>query len=421
MDFHMKLLTAILLCALAISPNLVANCPVASMPLTECLQFHIKNHRAPNDATDAFKPLSYCEFMKFKDNGDLKASEVDELITFAQQNGNPVLFKPVDELQLPKPEQYSLNFLWINKNKVTVPGHIIGQNHDLLKDKIIEPVKDWQTKQPEAWINIWYDGNMLVDEDEAIKNTIKILINNQIDVTKISLKNLRSIPLVQNNKNLFDEAREVYLRVDLAKAFIADYVLQKENLLYAVNIDSDIVSITRQQLFDTKTMEQLNDMGYVMGKANAVNSWENSFIILAKNNDVKSIDTHKEVVIERAIESANSVLLGKEEPTAGALFDRYYQNRGVPGFRERMVENFEDKEWNKLVAPFDYNEEGPEPEGYPNFNKFRKGFKAKLRTRVLEKDMIFPPMQSSNYKSPGYSPEQIIKLKEALVGVADCK
>lgn len=418
MGFRMKLLVPICLFVLSISPRAVTNCPIASMTLVECLQFQIKNHRTPVDTQDIFQPLSYCELMKFKKTGDLTATDVDELITYAQRNSNPILFKPVAEEQLPRPEEYSLNFLWINRNKMTVPGHIIGENHDLLKQKIIDPVKDWQTMQPEALINIWYDGKMLIDEEEAVVKTRKILAAHQIDISKVYFKNLRIIPLVQNNENLFDENREVYLRVDLAKAFIADYVLQTDNLKYAVNIDSDIVGITRQQLFDAKTMEQLRDLGYVMGKANAINSWENSFIILAKNDDVKSVETHKEVVIDRGIKAANDILRSGREPSAGALFDQYYQSRGIPGFRERMLKNFENKEWNKLIAPFaDDDEEDSDPEDYPNRRRsFEEDFYGKLKERVIEKDMIFPPMQSSSYKSPGYPQEAIAKLKAALVG-----
>lgn len=376
----------------------IGACPVASMSLVDCLKFHLKHHRTPDADEKEYRPLPYCDVIQLKREGKLSEHDVDTLIDFAQKNGNPVLFRPIDVKLLPSPEEYSLNFLWIHKTKLSHSGHLFGVDDRMLQQKIIGLVKDWQEKQPEAFINIWYDGNMMINPKDAVANTIKVLQDNQINTAKITLKNLRIIPLVQENPVLFNEDIDIYFRVDLAKAVIADYVLRVQQLRYAINIDSDVVGITRQQLFDEKTMTQLNDVGYVLGKA-FKNGWENSFILLMNNTIAETLENHKKIIIDRAVEKALDYLKKGTQPKPQDVFHTYHQHYGEPGFREIMHGNYFDRAFGDMNRT----------EERAKINEFY--------ARMLEKDVILP---ASQFGSPGYSENEINALRKALVGRNGC-
>jgi hypothetical protein len=95
----------------------------------------------------------------------------------------------------------------------------------------------------------------------------------------------------------------VYYRVDLSKALIADYLLRTNENSYTVNIDADIVGITKKQLFDEKTLEELNILGYTFGSV-PMTIEENSFIILYNEKNKLLLEDHKEYVIDKSIDVA---------------------------------------------------------------------------------------------------------------------
>lgn len=258
--------------------------------LINCLKGQINTHKP--------EPLSYLDFNNLLASHRISHEQADELINYAYSENilNPILFRQAREKVAP--EVYSLNFLWIHKDKLTEKGHLIGRDDEKLNARVLFPLIDWSSKQPEANINFWYDGYMV--DHENVENTKKLIsINLQLKGKKIRFMNIRDIPFVKTNSDLFSPKIPIFFRVDLAKAVIADFVMRVEGLSFVVNIDNDIAAITRAQLFDEPTLYALKNIGYSFGSTPGAEE-ENSFIILHSANDLNTINIHYNAIIEKA-------------------------------------------------------------------------------------------------------------------------
>jgi hypothetical protein len=56
-----------------------------------------------------------------------------------------------------------------------------------LTKKVINPILDWRTKQPDAYINFWYDEEMV--SNEGVINTKKMLAD---AAEKFKIRNFKS-------------------------------------------------------------------------------------------------------------------------------------------------------------------------------------------------------------------------------------
>lgn len=376
-----NVLSYILLCNLISSQIMAIGCPINGWKLFNCLMFVSRNNQLPKEE---FSPLSYCDLEKlYNDKNGITKKQRNDIIKESYYAGNPVLF--INSKKIIKDSDYSLNFLWINDKKLENEKHLLGQNEILLKQHVLDPIMDWRYKQPNAYINFWYDGNMV--SEEALENTKQIL-NTKVSLERIKFRNIRDIPLVQQNSRLYGENNPVYFRVDLSKAIIADYLMNTENITYSVNIDADIVAITKEHLFDKKTIDELEDLGYAFGSAGTrgiFTSQENSFIMLYNDKNLETSKSHTNLVVSLSIEKAHQYLdqnVGEKLPSELV----YYK---YESFRDEMRYKYYMR--NKILYKPKYN--------------------------MLGKAMIFP---KSIFGSSGYSIEQIKILKKALVTADGC-
>lgn len=353
-----------------------AKCPTQGYTLIECLKYQIEHHKIPND--DSFNPLGYCEL---QENKELSTAQKDELTEHAYKVGNPILFKKAEQT-IPFTD-YSLNFLWIHKDKMTESGHLMGSNDKSFIINVLNPVKDWQAQQPEARINFWIDSAMIDNLDAVIQRSKEILAKNDTDLTYFRFRDIRDIGIVKEYENLFLSSIPVYFRVDLAKAIIADYVIKNDGINYAINIDNDITAITRNHLFDQKTLNELHNIGYAFGTASAAEE-ENSFIMLYNNPN--TINNHFNLVIKSAIDEANNKL-AKEYPIgAQDVFYKYKNFKSAVRIAYRQITNIK---WKNQV--------------YESFGKY----------------MIFPSTQFLGLST--YKPEEMPALKKALLTNDGCQ
>ena len=207
-----------------------------------------------HDLKESFNPLSYDKFIELQKEGKITAEETEELLDYAEEVGSLILFRKAEEKITP--DMYSLNFLWIHAKFLEEPGHLMGSDDNSLRKNIIYPILDWHVKQPEANINLWYDGKMIKNPASTIASTLKVLSNYEfVDLSKIKFRDIREIDLANENHDLFEEEIGIFFRVDLAKALIADHITRNGKI--AVNIDYDIVAIPNEHLFDLKTLTKL--------------------------------------------------------------------------------------------------------------------------------------------------------------------
>ncbi len=285
----------------------------------DSLKYRIANHKL-NCEYDDFQPLSYAEFTDMRNNKIITNEQAENLIDYAYKARNPILYRKSDETIMP--QSYSLNFLWIHKDKQTFgeKSHLMGEDQIQFQNKILNPIRDWQSKQPQVNINFWYDPQMIANEDSVIKTTKNELEKNGVCLGKVNFNSIRSINIVNDNKILFETDIAVYFRVDLAKALIADHVMRNhQGVKYVINIDCDISAVTCEHLFDQKTLDDLNGPGYIFGSSKMAPE-ENSFIILNKEF---ALEWNKKSVIDPAIKNALIKIKDGENPTHDVVFKQY--------------------------------------------------------------------------------------------------
>lgn len=97
----------------------------------EPLKYLIATHRLTGtdwkqDEND-FHPLSHKEFINLQKEGTITEEQAEELINYAYDALNPILFKKSDKII--DAESYSLNFLWIHNKKQNLKetDHLMGE------------------------------------------------------------------------------------------------------------------------------------------------------------------------------------------------------------------------------------------------------------------------------------------------------
>ncbi|MGK5593750.1 MAG: hypothetical protein ACSNEK_00130 [Parachlamydiaceae bacterium] len=227
------------------------------------------------------------------------------IYTAAFHHNNPYLFELADRKITP--QEYSLNFLWINKTPLSKEKTIFfgkgATEEDAQLDfykKFILPIAKWIRKNPETPANIWIDSEMTPLEVVDRVNSFLQEELNGASHSGICFKDIRSLEVVQQNPDAFHAKIPVYLRVDLGKAIVADHAMRNRHHQYFVLADLDVTPISRKNLFDKRTLEFLDDYGFVMAKRGGF-FYENSFQIFNSSNE-QLIQSHRRVIIDSTID-----------------------------------------------------------------------------------------------------------------------
>ncbi len=196
----------------------------------------------------------------------LEPAKRKELVDLAFDYNNPYLLEPSQPIP---PEQYSINLMWINKSKED-KKRLYGENDAEFQAKIIDPLLAWSRLHPKTPIYMWYDSEVASPKAIALlKKTVG---------EKIRCRDIREIPVVQQNPAPFTPDIPVYFRVDLLRAICMDYLLETEKRHYCIYSDLDFAPFLPNTLFDKRTVDQLDDLGFVMSKDDQI-PYENGFLI----------------------------------------------------------------------------------------------------------------------------------------------
>lgn len=164
----------------------------------------------------------------------------------------------------PKSLQYCINFLWLNDKKNS-QGEYVCDNIDY----VLAQLKKWQIENPEAEINFWYDGDY--SNEKAVQNTLRLLKENSIHPDQpIKLRNIREIPLIQQNKALFAHDIPIYFRIDILKLILCLHTMLTENMDSAIFTDFSIAdkvekTLNKSQLFNPDNLKNLYRFGMLIG------------------------------------------------------------------------------------------------------------------------------------------------------------
>lgn len=225
------------------------------------------------------------------------------LYQVAYTQNNPFIHEPTDQPILP--DQYSINFMWINRQRMSSTQQYLIKSKEDFDKKFVQPLSKWAKINVGSTLNIWFDSSMAIKE--AVERSKKALLDQLKGMkhAQIKFRDIRSIKTVNDNPFVFMDNMPIYFRVDLLKAIVPDYLLKTEKSQFAVMSDIDVTAQSSEQLFDKRTVQSLNDCGWVMTKGGPnLHRYENSFMIMnGKNNPF--IDSHRKVIIDLNIQMAD--------------------------------------------------------------------------------------------------------------------
>lgn len=235
------------------------------------------------------------------------------------------------------PSDYSLNFLWVNLNPqdrvADLAQNIFGEGLDILEsghsilesEELVEEVKKTFTYKLVKWVelhervevNLWYDSALVTER--AATNTFHMM-ERIAESKNVELK-LRDIRTLSNIPPAIQKALHpgvnVYYRVDILKALIADFLMAESQRQFCVISDIDIAPIRPAALFDERTLHFLNLHGYILcqlfdDEFQTPFSFENSFMMFNCKDQICQ-KSHREKIIDLCEEHLLVVSEGKKK------------------------------------------------------------------------------------------------------------
>lgn len=227
-----------------------------------------------------------------------------------------------DSMDLPSPHRgeqeltYSVNLMWINRSLVPTQKYLFSdQTEEGFRKNCLNVIMEWVKKSDEqVIINFWYDSKYT--PEEAVQNT-KGAIQGEMENlrephAKVEFHDIRNLELVQKNEEVFSDKMPVYFRADILRLIVGDALAQKKQTRYIVYSDLNIPPLSKGQLFDAQTLENLDNFGVVLarnenGDINGMSIYENAFYILDTHNE-NMVYATRFALIDMNIERAKYVL-----------------------------------------------------------------------------------------------------------------
>lgn len=227
-----------------------------------------------------------------------------------------------------KQPEYSINLMWINKklNPVQADIHPIDKDEEVKKH-----LSEWAKGNPKSEVCYWYDSAMT--SPEAVKHTKEYIDtqNKKKSGASIQLKDIRSVPAVSKNTDVFSDKVPVYFRADLARVVAGMHTVKKTKKPF-VYADVDVTPMKEEELFDSQTKRYLDQYGIVMD-ANGSDTFENSFYILGNNSEFNK--TMKKALVKPSVAYARAHFNAKDNINPqfvyyihNIMFCMYYQIKG---------------------------------------------------------------------------------------------
>ena len=273
---------------------------------------------------------------------------------------------------------YNLNFLWVNLNpqdriedtaqNIFGDGLDLSENAECIKDpktlrtfeeneealekEILEnwkkikksfgyQISRWADFNPGAQINLWYDSALVTQkaQQKTFEMMKSISVSRGVD---LKLKDIRQLPNIGGEiGNSLHPGTQVYFRVDLLKALIADHMMvSEESPKYCVISDIDVQPMPPEQIFDQRTIDYLSSAGYVFNRAGWLDDFENSFFIFnTENKYLKKV--HCKTIIKRTAANITSLRQFSIGTTLRPdnILNSQFVFKQYSNFRTRMKEN----------------------------------------------------------------------------------
>lgn len=326
---------------------------------------------------------------EFEDKfNDLTDEQKNRLYEVGYQYSHPYFFQPAQR-EIPG-DAYTLNAMWINKSKVpdeqlylTNEGRNEQEQRKHFYHDIVKPVSEWAIEHFETTLDFWYDSEMVGPSTlERSQQMFAEALEGKVHA-QLRFRDVRQIDLVAKNPLLFDKYRAVLFRADLIRALAAHKKLTEKETEYFVYFDLDVKPRIKKALFDQRTLNDLDDYGFVM--ADAEKRYENSFFIL-KGSHKLMIESHADILVRRNIKRAKHEAEYMDHQEAyfsySLMFARLLQADGRFGKLSKGDLFYNDDQEEADVNDF---KEVKNLSGFRNSTKIKK-----LEKFMPKKSMVFP-------------------------------
>jgi hypothetical protein len=227
---------------------------------------------------------------------------------------------------IPPTPEYSLNFMWINKQRKEQQKTLAPEN---INKNLVPRLIQWARLNPKAKnVNLWYDSAMTTPD--AIENTKKEISDHYTPLAKgptLTLKDVRDLPEVKAHPELFSEKTSVFFRTDLLRPIAAYEALagtDRKKPAAFVYADLDIIPLPQHKLLSFYDILELKKYGIVMARGDPY-GYENSFQIFG--NKKKALDAVQNALIKPQIQVAYDSL-SNPYYDIGDLAEKVYQGYG---------------------------------------------------------------------------------------------
>jgi hypothetical protein len=208
---------------------------------------------------------------------------------------------------------YSVNLMWINRNLNKTQTYICPDTSNQAYGSnptyaCLSGAFKWAKVSQGSVVNLWFDSALT--PERAVNNTLTLIKEHKSthpEWAQIKLRDIREIPTVATNPDIFSDKTAVYFRSDLLRPIIALHVLSNDEANYFVYSDLDIrAPLSQKQLFDNQTLQTLQPYGIVLASHSG---YSHAFQIIGNHNH-NLLKAMKFVIIELNIKRAYNALQG---------------------------------------------------------------------------------------------------------------
>lgn len=192
---------------------------------------------------------------------------------------------------------YSINLFCINNTIDPTDIYIFKKD---FKDHFARALQRWSSGNPNAEVNLWYDSTYTTKE--AIKKTADLLID-QNSINNIFLKDIRDLPVVKNNPDIFSKHTTLYFQSHFLRLIVCLHSIVNCKMSAAIYAHPGMgleYETNETQLFNPSCMSLLKESGILLERQSeykyefiqiinapeiidAITHTINSFILMASN------------------------------------------------------------------------------------------------------------------------------------------
>lgn len=204
--------------------------------------------------------------------------------------------------------EYTINLMWINKEQKTDQPYIYPSCDEThFKKDFLNSVFQWANLNKESQVNIWFDSAFI--SNKALEDSRTLIEKYKPkEVAPIVLKDVRMLPQVIKDPDVFSEKTNVYFRADLLRMIAAHHDISKKETPCFVYADLDMGPIAKEELFDDTTRDILQKYGFIMASDSGF--FENGFQITSNHNQ-HILESIESCLIELNIQKAYDLLAEK--------------------------------------------------------------------------------------------------------------